>query len=265
MNVLIINSIPIYFTSKGKGMSLVFLHGFIESHEVWYDLSREISKNYNAVCIDLPGHGKSGCAEHTHTMEFMAEIVNAVLVNLKIEKCVMIGHSMGGYVTLNFAQKYSKKLLGFCLLHSHPYEDSDQKKKDRRQAIKIVEHNPDLLISEMIPNLFANKDVSTHKKAAETLVRIAGAMPKQGIIKAMEGMIERKDKQNVLKKTKVPVLIILGMQDEIMNFETMKEQFQLSKHIHPLVLDHSGHVGFIEEQHLVLETLKSFVTLIRNK
>ena len=85
----------------------------------------------------MPGHGRSGIIDNIHTMDLMAESINHLLNELKIKKCVIIGHSMGGYVTLAFLEKFKEKLLGFSLFHSVPFGDTDEKKKDRDRETGI--------------------------------------------------------------------------------------------------------------------------------
>ena len=86
--------------SSSNGPCIVLLHGFLESLCIWDEFVNELSKDFKVLTIDLPGHGKTENFSEVHTMEFMAETVKAVLEHLKIEKCVLIGHSMGGYVRL---------------------------------------------------------------------------------------------------------------------------------------------------------------------
>ena len=178
----------------------------------------------------------------------------------------MIGHSMGGYVTLSYAERFPKKLKGICLFHSHPYEDSEQKKLDRALAAKIVARNPLVLISEMIPNLFADKDSSKFPKEFNKLKKTAENMSKEGIIKSIDGMIERKDKQHVITNSTVPVHIILGKKDNAMNYDLIKEQLHLSPKITSLILENVGHLGFIEAKEVCYHSLdKFFYFCISNK
>ena len=123
----------IHFTDTRKGRCIVLLHGFLESMEIWNEYVKLLSKRYRVICIDLPGHGKSENIGYVHTMELMADCVKEVLYSLQITKCVMIGHSMGGYVTLAFAEKHERNLRGFALFHSHAAPDSEEKKKTAKK------------------------------------------------------------------------------------------------------------------------------------
>ncbi|MFO7719364.1 MAG: alpha/beta fold hydrolase, partial [Gillisia sp.] len=97
---------PIFYSTKGTGNPLVFLHGFLESTKIWEPFIEKLSAKRQVICIDLPGHGKSGNISDIHTMELMADAVHAVLKHLRIEQVSLVGHSMGGYVSLAFLEKF---------------------------------------------------------------------------------------------------------------------------------------------------------------
>ena len=107
-----------HFESVGRGPAIVLLHGFLEASSMWNFAWQKLGKNRRYIRIDLPGHGKSECLGYTHQMEEMAELVNAVLVELKVRRCQIIGHSMGGYVSLAFAELYPETIKGVCLMNS---------------------------------------------------------------------------------------------------------------------------------------------------
>ena len=120
--------ISIYYSQFGKGDSVVLLHGFLESSTMWNELIPTISLNHQIISVDLLGHGKTGCIGYVHTMEQMAEAVEAVLKHLKVELTTFIGHSMGGYVALAYAEKHPEKVTGLCLMNSTAMDDSPEKK-----------------------------------------------------------------------------------------------------------------------------------------
>lgn len=251
---------PVKSSDGRKGRCIVLLHGFIESLDIWKEYANSLSKRYRIVCIDLPGHGKSESIGYVHTMELMAEVVREVLRSLQITRCVMIGHSMGGYVTLAFAEKYEHNLLGFSLFHSHGAPDPDEKKKDRDRAIQVVKRNPVILINELVPNLFAPENRKKFNNEIEELIKIASTMTRQGIVNCLEGIKDRKDRREILRKTNLPVLLILGKKDPIMNYENLKTQAKLSEQIQLLSLENAGHMGFIEDKEECYSAIKKFIS-----
>ena len=131
----------IHYSDSGEGNVIVLLHGFLENLNIWNKLADELKKTHRVIRIDLLGHGKTECLGYIHTMEEMAEAVKAVLDYLKTERYVIIGHSMGGYVALAFAEKYHNNIVGLCLANSTSKPDSDERKRNRNRAIAAVKQN----------------------------------------------------------------------------------------------------------------------------
>ena len=111
--------IDLFYTDQGTGIPVILLHGFLENSTMWDDLTPELSKKYRVICIDLLGHGNTACLGYIHTMELMAEAVEAIIKYLQIKQSVLIGHSMGGYVALAYAEKNPKKVLEFYRTGRH--------------------------------------------------------------------------------------------------------------------------------------------------
>ena len=129
----------ISFSETGKGTAVVLLHGFLENQTMWNDYIPEFSKKYRVITIDLLGHGQTECMGYVHTMEDMADAVHAVLArNSESAKPFFVGHSMGGYVALAFAELYPDNVKGLVLLNSTSRADSDERKANRDRAITAV-------------------------------------------------------------------------------------------------------------------------------
>ncbi|MEI7980051.1 MAG: alpha/beta hydrolase [Bacteroidota bacterium] len=248
----------ICFTDDGKGKPIVLLHGFTESSRMWKNLAVSLSKKYRVVCIDLPGHGKSECINGVHTMDLMAEVVFMVLKKLRIGKCLMAGHSMGGYVTLAFAVKHPQMLKGFTLFHSHCFSDTPGEQENRKRTIELVKQDKFGFLAQFIPELFP---VEVHKKFAkpiEKLIRQSARMSKEGITAALEGMKVRQDQSELLKTTKVPVLFIIGLKDPKAPMERLWEMITLPARSEVLILRQCGHMGYIEAPEETLAGLAGF-------
>lgn len=248
----------IAYTISGKGNTLVLLHGFLESTLIWNSFVSVLEKHFQVICIDLPGHGESDCIGYVHEMEMNAEVVHTVLQHLEIKSFVMTGHSMGGYVALAFAEKYSELLKGICMFHSTALPDSEEKKRDRDRTINIVKKDSMTFIRAVIPNLFAPANKEKYKTEIDELIANAAKMPVQGIIATLEGMKIRKDRTHVLKEENVPILIIAGKQDTAVPFDSLLPQLALPKHCEALILDNVGHTGFIEAKDETLNVLFNF-------
>lgn len=253
-------NIDISFTDTGRGKAVVFLHGFLEDKSIWEPFAKELSSSTRRVItIDLLGHGNSACLSYVHTMEEMAEAVESVLHHLKIRKAYFIGHSLGGYVSLAFAEKNPDGLKGLCMFHSSASADSMEKKKDRGRAIKVVKSNKNLFINEAIPNLF-NTKFKPFKRGINQIKKIALNTSNQGVVAALEGMKIRLDREIILNFAPYPVLYIIGKHDNILPYNDLVKQAQLPKNGSYVLLENVGHAGFIEDKQETLKALKEFIS-----
>ena len=249
----------INYSDSGQGNVLVLLHGFLESLEMWKIFSAELTKYFRVISIDLPGFGKSDCIEDVNLMELMAEVVKFVLDSLQIKKCVMAGHSMGGYITLAFADKFPEMLKGICLFHSQALPDTPEVKLNRERSIEIIKSQRENFINRFIPDLFAPSNLKLFKHEIEELQEKAGKTTAKGIIAAMEGMKNREGKLEFLSITDIPVLFIAGKQDPRVPIDKVMAQAILPKHSEMLILGDVAHMGHIEDKEATLKTLKYFV------
>ncbi len=249
---------PVHYTDEGSGNTIVFLHGFLESSEIWKDFSASLSEKFRIICIDLPGHGKSGLLPGKNYMENAAGAVMEVLQHCDIKECVLAGHSMGGYVALAFAENFPGMLRGLILFHSSALADSNEKKKDRDRAIEAVRRDHPGYVSSLIPKLFAPQNSESMKEEISVVKKLASGTKKQGILSAIEGMRDRKERTGVLRRTEAPVLFLQGRHDALIPVEKILPQAGLPACALAIVLEHSGHMGFIEEKEESLFTVLKF-------
>ncbi len=256
------SGIPVRITTQGDNLAnssaVVLLHGYLESLEVWENFAKLLGKNFYTTTLDLPGHGFSGTAE-VNSMELMADIVQGVCSHLSVSKAVVIGHSMGGYAALAFAEKYPDLVRGLCLLHSTPNPDSEEKKQLRDREITLIkEGKKELLASQSIPMMFAADNVEKLYEPIADLEANADIADDEGIIACLRGMQAREDMNDFLKTFSKPLLFVFGKKDRHISFDiatTLMERFPQAQ---TLVLENSGHAGFIEEEKTVLERVTEF-------
>ena len=248
---------PVFFTDTGKGQTIVLLHGFLENSTMWHNLVNLLSKNNRVVCIDLLGHGQTGCLGYVHTMELMAEAVEAVLNHLNIEKSIFIGHSMGGYVALAFAEKNNNAVKGICLMNSTAAADSDEKRKNRERAIEAVKQNHKTFIRLAIVNLFRQKNRTLHSEKIKLLTEEALKTPLQGIIAALEGMKIRKNREALLHNTTFKKMMVIGKKDPALNYESLINQ---TKNTNVEIVEFpDGHMSFIENERELFQQIMHFI------
>jgi pimeloyl-ACP methyl ester carboxylesterase len=251
------------YTEKGSGLPVVLIHGFCESKEVWKDFQEILSSKFRVICPDLPGFGQSPLKKKEITIEYMADKVHDLLKELGIEKSVVIGHSLGGYVTLAYAEKYESSLLGIGLFHSTAFPDSPEKKKNRMKTIEFVEkHGSEVFADSFIPSLFFEPNKEKLKDTISWLKQIAGATPAEGIIAASKAMRERKNRTEVLKNIKVPVLFIIGEEDGAVPLDASLEQASMPDKSVKHILSETGHMGMFEKKDDSLKIVEEFLMLL---
>ena len=239
--------------------TIVLLHGYLESMEIWNGFAEKLSENYKIIIPDLPGHGKSDILIDSPSVEKMAEIVKQIVVKEEVEKCTMIGHSMGGYVLLAFLENYSSFLEAITIFHSSPYADNDEKKKNREREIAIIKEGKKAQVyNNHFPNIFAKENVEKYSAEIENYKQVAKNMKDEGIIDALNAMKNRKDRSDLLKNTKIPVQYIIGKKDNFIPMSIL-ETLELPDGAIIDILKNSGHLGFVEEKERSISIINSFV------
>lgn len=247
----------VFYTDQGKGTAVVLIHGFLENSTMWDKIVPELTKRNRVITIDLLGHGKSDCLGYVHSMELFAKTVEAVLQHLKIRKFILVGHSLGGYISLALSKMNSSKIKGLCLLNSTSEKDSEERIKTRNRANKMVQNNFENMVKMSISNLFNQEHLSTYKKEIEVIKKEALKTSLQGYVAANEGMKTRLNTNDVLTDNSFKKLIIVGEKDLVLDLSISKEE--AVKTNSELVVFPDGHMSHIENKVALISTLKDFV------
>ncbi len=256
MNQIHYKNTKISYSETGKGSTIVLLHGFLENQTMWQDLIPELSKKHRVIAIDLLGHGESGCLGYVHSMEENAAAVRAVLSELRVRKAILVGHSMGGYVALAFAELYPASVKGLVLLNSTSKADSEERKANRNRAIKAVKKDYSTFVRLSIANLFSEENREKMIAEIEKVKTEALKTPLQGIVASLEGMKIRKDRDALLSSATYPILLILGKKDPVLNYENGLKQIENTPI--KLVTFPDGHMSHIENRGELKKVLLGF-------
>ncbi|MFV0605497.1 MAG: alpha/beta fold hydrolase [Niabella sp.] len=241
------NNRIISYGVTGIGYPVVLLHGFGEDSTIWENQIEALKRNYFLITPNIPGSGSSELTDDV-SMEGIAEIVKLITDAEEVESFILIGHSMGGYATLAFVEKYSYLLKGFGLFHSSAYADSEEKKTTRRKGIAFIqEHGSNEFLKTTTPNLFSDYTKENNPEMVSYFIKHLPDFSKPALIEYYEAMIARPDRTNVLKKTDLPVLFIIGEQDIAVPFEDSLKQSTLPAASNITILKNSGHMGMLEE------------------
>ncbi len=253
----------IYYTDHGTGPVILLIHGYLETGEIWDSFADKLAGSYRVLTIDLPGHGQSDIFNHVHTMEFMATVAEHLLKSIGAEKAFVTGHSMGGYVTLAFLEMFPQRLSGYCLFHSHPFADTTEVLKRRQNDIRMVEAGQKfMLYPESVKKMYADSNLEKFHNAFERSKRIASEIRPEGITAVLRGMMARPSRVHIMEEGKVPCLWILGALDNYIQCDSMKTRVKLPPNAELVILENSGHMGFIEEEDKAVTTLNNFLKKI---
>ncbi|TXK46460.1 alpha/beta hydrolase [Pontibacter qinzhouensis] len=251
------------YSDTGSGPTLVFLHGFCESKQVWEAFTKPLQQQFRIIALDLPGHGANTGNSSNYSMEFMADDVKRQLDEMQVHQCVLVGHSMGGYVTMAFAEKYGSLLKGFCLFHSSALPDTEEKKENRNKTIAYVEqHGVDNFINPFIEPLFFKGNRARLKAEIELMKTIGKQTPQAAVTGALAAMRDRPDRTQVLQEVKCPVLFIFGKDDGAVPLEKALEQCHLPYNSLVHFLGDTGHMGMFERKTETQQTLQQFAETV---
>ncbi|WP_449400602.1 alpha/beta fold hydrolase [Chryseobacterium wanjuense] len=245
------------FERKGNGKeTLVLLHGFMENLSIWDDMEPHLSEKFSLLKIDLPGHGQSEILAEVQTMELMAEAVKELLDDQKLEKVHLLGHSMGGYISLGFAEKYPKYLKSLTLFFSTYFPDDAEKKEQRIKSYRIIKDAYPHYVRAGVPNLFNPNERDVLEGKIETALEVALSTNNLGALASVKGMVERTDKKHVLENLDAKILVIAGKHDNAVKTEMMIKNLPDKTNIKSYVLD-CGHNGHWEKPSICAEIINT--------
>lgn len=270
----------IHYQVVGTGIPVVLLHGFGEDSSIWNAPIAHLQKSCTLIIPDLPGTGLSewkstqnislqqNPIDHsppkgvlgTFTIDTLADAVYAMLANEKINQCFMLGHSMGGYITLAYAEKYPKQLLGFGLIHSTAFSDSEEKKNNRLRGIEMMDkYGGFTFLKNTIPNLFGTSFKKNHPEIIEALIEKSASIPTSSLQAYYYAMMQRPDRTAVLQGNPLPVLFVLGTEDVAAPLNDVLQQTHLPLNSYIHILDGIGHMGMLESTERIHQYIDAFI------
>ena len=250
----------ISYNMAGEGSAVVLLHGFGADNNVWNDQVDFLSRNYLVIAPDLPGISTSELISDV-SMEGLADVVKQIAEAEELDSIILIGHSMGGYATLAFAEKHPELLKGFGLFHSGAGADNDEKKANRQKGIEFVrKQGAASFLETTAPKMFGATTKNENTGIYERFMKHLPGMSNEAVIDYYEAMMQRPERTSVLKNAKVPVLFIYGREDEIIDLDKTIEQASLPSVSSVNILKRSGHLGMIEEPAEANKIIEDFLS-----
>ena len=250
----------LFYTANGQGQILVLLHGFCETHEIWNKIAPLLARDMKVITPDLPGFGRSSLSSSHITIDSVAEDVAVWLKGITAEKVFMMGHSLGGYITLAVAEKYPERLKAFGLLNSTAFSDDDAKKENRTKTIEFLEKNgKDIFLDSFIPGLFSDARSSEGKALVKEAREIAGKTTLAAMIAYTQAMRNRPSRIHLLQKKNLPVFFVAGKKDEVIPEQKSKEQMQVIQNGQSFFLEKTAHMSMMENPEELARLIKYFV------
>ncbi len=261
---LITGNSTLSYSVYGNGEPIILIHGFGEDSRIWNRQIEYLQDNYQLIVPDLRGSGGSTLNETPVSIESMADDIRLILDEEKIGHCIMLGHSMGGYITLAFAESNPSYLKAFGLIHSSAYADTDEKKEARRKSIAFIkEHSAFEFMKTTIPNLFAAGFNQLQKNKVDELVEQSKQFSSEAVIGYYEAMIARPDRTIVLYNTTVPVLFFIGEEDKAVNPGDAIKQSALPAICKVKLVSGIAHMGMLEATDELNKTIAEFINTVQ--
>ncbi len=256
----------IFYRTVGEGKTVVLIHGFGEDSDIWDYQVDSLKDHFHLILPDIPGSGRSEMLPSA-IIETYAEIIKAILDNERATAALqetasitMIGHSMGGYITLAFAEKYPEQLDSFGLFHSSAFADSEEKKQVRAKAIDFInEKGSQVFLKTSTPGLFTKGFVEKYPERINELIEKGKRFSTEALVQYYKAMIDRPDRTEVLKTFSHPILFIIGEHDMAIPLESSLQQCYLPVQSHVNLLEKSAHMGMWEETEKCNQILLQFL------
>lgn len=253
----------IHYKEFGKGYPVILLHGFGESHTIWEPIGAKLSGKYRVLLPDLPGFGSSDPLPYDHSLDMVANSIYDWMKKKNISECILIGHSLGGYITLEIAKKFPNIVSGIGLIHSTALEDTIEKKLGREKSIEFIQkHGVTKFIDSFVPMLFHEDNRDKHQVAIEKVMEEGRRIPEKTLTDYMLSMRDRDDSTDFLKEFEKPILFVFGEQDSSIPLARSKEQIKFMHHPYLKNLPETGHMGMIEREEEIFNTVSKFVEVV---
>lgn len=246
----------LHYHEQGTGPTVILLHGFPLNQQVWNNFAEKLSTSLKVVTVDLPGFGKSEALAVDFTLEDVASALILWIKDKQYLKPVIVGHSLGGYITLAIADQELDLMGGMCLFHSTAVADSPEKKESRNKVLEFIQkQGVEAFTSNFINQLYADPQHNSITEVKSISVQASKATV-EGYTKAMR---DRKDRTSVLKTFAGPILFLMGEKDQAILPESIEPQVALNNRAESVLLPNVGHMGMFEAENLCLKKIEKFV------
>lgn len=257
-----VNGVQVSYLDEGTttGFPLIFVHGFPFNKWMWEKQLHAIKGNYRLIAYDVRGHGETEAGTPTLSVSQFADDLISLMDELHIEKAIVVGLSMGGYIALNAIKKNQDRFAGLVLCDTQCGADTAEGKEKRRKTIEFIKRNGlTVYAQESLKNLFA--PASLVKKMNEVLL-IEDTILKgkaENICLTLQALADRKETCASLKKIKIPVAIFVGREDTVTSPETAEKMHTSIKGSTLHIIEEAGHLSNLENPEMFNVALLEFL------
>ncbi len=248
----------IHYDRKGSGDKIViFLHGYAENKHMWRYVNDDVP--FESIAMDFPGFGESEFMEGI-SIPMLSDCVRALVIELNIKKPILIGHSLGGYVALAYANEYPQDTAGIGLINSHPFADTPERVKTRNKSIQfLLNHGTEKYLPLLFENLFYSNETFI-KKTKQHFLDMSYQVPVEVWIEYLKAMRDKEEQIEIMKSLNIPVLIILGKHDKLVDYDKQISQAEYPSISELILMENAGHMSQFEERIKTREAIIDFVT-----
>ena len=244
------------YREEGSGPPVILIHGFPMDQHVWDDFAEKLCESFHVITLDLPGFGKSAPLQKGFSLEDVGAEILGFVHERKYAGPVVVGHSLGGYVALAMAEREPDTFGGLCLFHSTALADTEEKKQSRNKVLEFIDkQGVHAFTSNFIAQLYADSQHSSITKVKQIAVQ-SSAEAVTGYTVAMR---DRKDRTDVLKTFRKPILLLAGEKDQAIPPESISQQASLSANAEAVILPAVAHMGMFESAGPCLKKISDFI------
>jgi 3-oxoadipate enol-lactonase len=260
----IINDLSVYISGNNESKTMLFVHGFPFDHTMWQTQVDEFSKDYKCVSFDIRGLGESPAGDGQFTMESFVDDLETILDELKLNRPILCGLSMGGYISLRALERIQEKFSASILCDTRSEADNNEGKLKRAVGIKrINKEGLAPFAKDFITNCFGDDFRQNKKSDFEKIIEKSSQFNPVGVKGCLLAMLSRSDTKANLGKINIPTLLICGEQDTLTPPPVMKDMFHKINKAEFVEIPEAGHMTPIENPQAVNKAIRDF--LIKNK
>jgi 3-oxoadipate enol-lactonase len=264
---LTVNNITVSYIDEGPTNSptIIFIHGFPLNKWMWENQIEILRENYRVIVYDIRGHGNTDAGNDNYSIELFVNDLLSLMDALKIKKAILCGFSMGGYIALNAIENYPERFDALLLCDTNCAADLPEAKEKRMKTIELIkEKGLDQYAEESLKKLFAPISFSKHIKEIAIVREMIMKTSRQSLYKTLHALAERTETCTNVHKVKVPVLIMVGKEDEITPPDVALVMHEKIKGSIIHIIDHAGHLSNMENPKEFNNQISGFLLLIKH-